>query len=136
MSKMTDAYGSPFAKGSDLPRPILDTIKAVRYVQLPDFRDPGKLNERLVIALEQFNKDVVVNVPSARLLLDAFGEFERDYIGKKVVLYAQPMNVGGQMREAVMIRMPRNTPTPTPAPTPPPVDPTTAGDFDEEIPFS
>jgi hypothetical protein len=137
---MSDTYGGRFMKGTDLAgRPHLVTIERAVFEKLPDFNNPNQQNDRLILSFAETGKDVAVNATSARVLMAAFGEDERAYLGKQVVLFPQSVNVGGQLRESVMIRIPRVRPVaPPPAPAaPPPVDPTTAGDFDadETIPF-
>jgi len=138
MSRMSDAYGGIFMKGSDLAgKPILVTIEHAEFRKLPDFNNANQQNDRLVLSFIETGKDVALNATSARVMMAAFGEDERAYVGKKIVLYPEKVNVGGQTREAVMIRLPRQAP-PAPAPAAalrPPVDPSTVGDFDDEIPF-
>jgi hypothetical protein len=133
MSRMADIYGGRFLKATDLGgRAHLFTIERAAIEKLPDFNNPNQQNDRLILDFVESAKSCAVNATSARVLMGAFGENERDYIGRKVVLYAVPVNVGGQMRESVMIRLPREKPA---APAPAPIDPSTVGDFDDEIPF-
>lgn len=138
MSHMSDVYGGRFLKAADLAnRPQLFTIERASFEKLPDFNNPTQQNERLILNLIESGKDIAVNATSARVLMSAFGEDESKYAGRKIVAYAVPVNVGGQMKESVMIRLPRQqaAQSPPPAPAPPPVNPTTVGDFDDEIPF-
>jgi hypothetical protein len=133
MSRMSEAYGGRLAKALDLDRRgHLTTVKSAIWEKLPDFNNPTQQNDRLVLSFSDFAKDVAVNATSARVLMAAFGEDERAYIGKKIVLYPMPVNVGGVIKESVMIRLPKQSAAPPPLP---PVDPTTTGDFDDDIPF-
>lgn len=135
MSRMSEIYGGRFLKAADLGgRQHLFTIERAAFEKLPDFNDPHRQNDRLILSFVESGKDAACNATSARVLMAAFGEDERAYVGKKIVLFAVPVNVNGQMREAVMIRLPREKPAP--APTPPPADPN-AGEFDDDsnIPF-
>jgi hypothetical protein len=133
---MSEAYGGLYMKGHDLNgRPLLVTIEHAEIRKLPDFNNPNQQNDRLILSFTETGKDVAVNATSARVLMAAFGDDERAYIGKQIVLYPEKVNVGGQMREAVMIRLPRGRAPATVPAQMPPIDPTTAGDFDDEIPF-
>lgn len=133
MSRMADNYGGRFMKAADLGgKQHLFTIEAVGFEKLPDFNNPNQFIERLLLDLTETGKQVAVNATSARVLMAAFGEDERAYVGKKIVLFPMPVNVGGQMKESVMIRLPRQQSSPVPAP--PPIDPN-SGDFDDDIPF-
>lgn len=139
MSRMSDAYGSRFFKGADLGgKQHLFTIERAAFEPLQDFNDAKKYNDRLVLSFVETGKDYAVNATSAKVLMTGYGEDESQYVGKKVVLYSLSMNVAGLVRDVVMIRLPRqHAPTTPAAPTPtmPPVDATTAGDFDDDIPF-
>lgn len=135
MSRMSDAYGSRFFKGADLGgKQHLFTIERAAFERLQDFNDPKKFNDRLVLSFVETGKDCAVNATSAKVMMAGYGEDESQYVGKKVVLFSQSMHVAGQVRDVVMIRLPRQH-APAPAPTMPPVDSTTAGDFDDDIPF-
>lgn len=139
MSRMSDAYGSRFLKGADLGgKQHLFTIERAAFERLQDFNDPKKYNDRLVLSFVEVGKDCAVNATSAKVLMAGYGEDESLYMGKKVVLYSQSMHVAGQVRDVVMIRLPRQHAAVQPSastPTMPPVDPTSVGDFDDDIPF-
>lgn len=141
MSKMSDVYGGRFLKGSDLQgKPHLFTIERAEFEKLPDFNNPNQMNDRLVLGLVETGKDIAVNGTGGRFMMGEYGEDIAKYVGQKIVAYPERMNIGGKVLDVVMLRAPRARPpapaqaTP-PAPIAPPVDPTTAGDFDDEIPF-
>jgi hypothetical protein len=143
MSRMTDIYGGRFLKGVDLAgRPVLLTIERAAFEKLPDFNNPSAQNERLVFSFAETGKDIAVNGTSGRNIIAAYGEDETKYVGQKIVAYPERMNIGGKLIDVVMLRAPRNrqgvsAPAAIPAPTSalPPVDPSTVGDFDDDIPF-
>jgi len=132
MTRMSDIYRSDTAKPQDIPRPIRKRIKKTEVREFPDFRDQSKRKPRLVLTLEDFSQDVVVNGYAAPVLLQAFGDDVANYVGREIVLFTQSMYVAGRMMDVIMIRLPRQQPA-APAPEePPPQDP---ADFDDDIPF-
>jgi len=137
MSRLSEAYGGIFLKPPDVVRPIRLRIKGTRFDELTDFKDRSKTNERLVLTFDDCGKDLVVNKFSVDILIAAWGDDEKAYVGKQIVLYTTETNIAGTMRKIIMVRLPRE-PAAVPAPAapapPPPVDPN-SGDFDDEIPF-
>jgi len=135
MSRLSEAYGGIYLKPADILRPTLLTTEAVRFDSLTDFKDRNKTNDRLVLSFIECGKDLVVNKFSVDTLIAAWGDDERAYIGKQVVLYTTETNIAGAMRKIIMVRLPRQAAASAPAPAaPPPIDPN-SGDFDDDIPF-
>jgi hypothetical protein len=141
---ISEGFSGRFIKGGDLVKPKLVTVRHAYLEDLPAFGRPGKLNRRLILTLDETDKEVACNGTSARFLAETFGDDEAALIGRQLVLYSTLMTIQGRQQPVVMIRLPRPATAavaPAPAPTPAPgsqvygPDPIEPQDFNDDIPF-
>ncbi len=92
---------------------------------------------KLVLGFKQTTKLLVCNARNSRTIADAYGNNTDDLPGRKILVSRTQTNMG----PGILVRVPapqaaQVTGDPfTPAMHTPPVDPTTVGDFDDDVPF-
>lgn len=136
--------GGSYLKQSDVERPLLETIRAVRVEVVSQEGQPEE--KKLVVFFNSKEKGLVLNSTNGDTLFAMFGTWETDaWIGQQVVIYADPdVMFGGKRVGGLRLRAPR-----TPAPATPaqprthvPVRASVAtpipaheDDFDDGVPF-
>jgi len=142
---------SPHLKATDVPvgRQYTCTIVSAEVQAFAKFgAGPNQPKQsKLVLGLAETQKSVVCNQTNAKALADAFGSDTSALIGKQIVLSQYSTNMGPAIKvtalpQSAQVRAgdpfvnaaPRSAAAPQPQPLPA-IDPTTVGDFDDEIPF-
>jgi hypothetical protein len=137
MPKVSDMIVSKFLRKEDCEDEIIVTAKAVTQEDMPG--DAG--GQRWVLSFKELEKGLVLNTTAIRVLEKAFGSDSDDWIGKRVVLYADPnVSFKGQVVGGLRLR-----PVKTPAPAKPKTaaskpkdalkpEPSAQDTFDEDIP--
>lgn len=83
--KVSDLYGSPFLKGSDLAKVTQVTISEYQINEFTDQRTNEK-QRRIVLSFHKASKRLVLNATQARALAQAYGDDPESWIGKGVIL--------------------------------------------------
>ena len=60
--------------------------------------------EKLVVYFEEEDRGLVLNRTNARRLVDAFGDDADEWVGKRVVLYTEPVDFNGKTTDAIRLK--------------------------------
>ena len=122
MAKVTDMIQSKFLRKEDFPEDMICTIKSVGVEEV------GQNETRWVIHFNEYQKGMVLNVTSIRVLEQAFGDDSDRWLGNKVKIYVDPnVSFNGKVVGGLRLMPPRRTAKP-PEKKPEP-------DFDDGVPF-
>lgn len=103
--KVSDMITSKYLRKEDLEDDTPVTIKGIKLEDLG--RDDAK-EQRWVIYFKEFEKGMVLNVTSIRVLESAFGDDTDPWLGKRVLLYVDPsVSFQGRVVGGLRIRVPR-----------------------------
>lgn len=125
--KVSDMVESKYMKKEDFADGDgIGTIKGVRQDNLAKDGEPPKM--RWVIGFAEYQKPMVLNITTIRVLEQTFGGETDQWRGNKVTIFVDPnVSFGGKVVGGLRLRPLKNTPS-KPIATEPP-------DFNDEIPF-
>jgi hypothetical protein len=127
MPKTSEMIQSKFLRKEDLDDDTRVTIKGVR---LEDMGQQGAQEQRWVIYFKEFQKGMVLNVTTIRVLEAAFGDDSDGWVGKPVMLYVDPnVSFQGRVVGGLRLRTPRKAQASAPAPKP------ADDEFADDVPF-
>ncbi len=111
---------SKYLKQSDLPKPILVTIKDVNQENLA--MEGQSIEFKWIIHFVENVKPMVLNSTNAQIIAGITGsEITEDWQNHKIVLYADPnISFQGKLVGGIRARAPRNQAPPPPVTAPPP----------------
>jgi hypothetical protein len=133
MTRFDTLYGSRFLAATDLKAPVTATIERVTF---EPFTRPGEATRtRCVLHFKGDLKPMVVNKTNAIILAAAYGKDFDKWIGKRVIVRAEPTVYAGKPTpglrvQAIDVGDRITTGRPIVPPEPPPRD-----DMDDEIPW-
>lgn len=109
MVDINDVYKSQseYLKAEDIGNEMWTfTIKSA------DVKEFDNGDRKLVIAFQEWDKALPLNVTNARAIADLYGHNSNDWIGKQIMLFSMPVKFQDRMVDAVRIRAPGQTRTP------------------------
>lgn len=133
-----EVFASKTLKASDFPEPRLMTITGIDVQEFTD-KKTNTTTKKFVFDLAEDDRAFVCNKTNAKLIEKYLGKTPEGWLGKKIVLYKADVEFGGNIVEAIRVRMPKGqaaAAAPAKAAVqhdelnPPPSD-----GFDDEIPF-
>ena len=140
MPNIKDLSKSKYLKTSDVPEPVIVTIKDADIANVA--KEGERKDERLVIAYREFEKPMVFNATNMKRAAKALGSDDTDdWIGKKLVLYTDEEveyageTVGGLRVRAVKRKQAEPEDNPDPRYKDRPKGPASIADMADDIPF-
>lgn len=105
--KVGEMFPSKYLKGSDLTGPVTVTIAGIEKAEL--YRPGEGKTTAWVLYCERASKGIILSRPLAAGIAQALGSDEtNDWPGRQIVLYPQPMRVGGRDLVAIRARAAKN----------------------------
>jgi hypothetical protein len=137
MPSIHDLKKSKFLKKEDFPQPALLTVRGYEEVNVA--MEGTEPDLRWALTFNELDKPLVLNSTNGNIIAAFLGSEDFDgWIGKKIVLYADPnISFGGKPVGGIRARAPRvpaAKPAPAPAPKPVP-QPEPEPETDPESPF-
>ena len=111
--KKSDIFKSAYLSASEVASPLTLTIHSVADVMVGHDED-RKL--RAVMAFDEIDRKLIVNITNWNVLAEAFGEDSEDWIGNRIVLVSEPVLFKNKPARGIRVRIPRSKPKVKPAP--------------------
>jgi hypothetical protein len=99
-----ETYGSKFLRVTDLK--AKKTMTRLQGVDLTEFANDGKTENKLVLTLKGLDKPLVLNKTNADILMDAFGDETDGWIGKPLTLLQAKVRFQGKLTPCIRIAEP------------------------------
>lgn len=128
MPKVGEMIESKYLKQSDIEDETEVTIAKVGQINVA--REDQEPEMKWAIRFSELKKPMVLNSTNIQLLAKACdSEDSDDWIGKKVVIYADPnVSYGGKLVGGLRVKLPAKQAKPKPSPK-------SFADMDDDIPF-
>jgi hypothetical protein len=144
MPTIHDLKKSKYLKKEDFPQPALLTIRGYEEVNVA--MEGAEPELRWALTFNELEKPMVLNSTNGNIIASFLGSESFDeWIGKKIVLYADPnISFGGKLVGGIRARAPRipaapvakkAKAAPAPMPTPPPEPEPESSQEDDSVPF-
>src|SRR5271169_3429736 len=105
MVTLSDAFPSKFLKATDLPEPVVATIKVVALENIKGF--DGKEQPKVVLYFAKRLKPLPLNRTNFESVGDICGGFDSDdFPGTKIELYRSKTSMNGKVLDCVRVRPP------------------------------
>jgi hypothetical protein len=127
-------FDSEYIGAWDLPRDVTVTIASVKAGQLVG--EKGRTAKKPILRFERTEKAFAANKTNCKTIAAMYGTNTREWIGKRVTLYATTTEFGGKSVECIRVR-PQVPPEPKRAPNAKAAEPEPGIDdteHDEDLP--
>ena len=112
---VSDLKTSKFLKQSDVGVGVLVTITCLTQENVA--AEGAEPQEKACLHFQELEKPLVLNSTNGQIIAQITGisdDIEHGWIGKKIVLYADPnVSFGGKLTGGIRARAPKNQPKPT-----------------------
>ena len=97
MPRTSDMVSSKYLKGTDIPEPVIVTIRGVKQVNMA--KEDAEPEYKWAVKFAEFEKPMILNVTNIRIAEKAFGSDDTDaWIGKEIELhFDENVSFGGEM---------------------------------------
>lgn len=96
MPSTKDMIQSKYLKGSDIPEPVIVTIKGVKQVNVA--REDQEPEYKWIVKFAEFDKPMVLNPTNIRIAEKSLGDNTDDWTGKEIELhFDENVTFGGEM---------------------------------------
>lgn len=97
MPRTSEMVSSKYLKGSDVPDPVIVTIKGVKQVNIA--KDDAEPEYKWAVKFAEFEKPMILNVTNIRIAEKALNSFDTDeWIGKEIELhFDESVQFAGEM---------------------------------------
>jgi len=95
--RTSDMVSSKYLKGTDIPEPVIVTIRGVKQVNMA--KEDAEPEYKWAVKFAEFEKPMILNVTNIRIAEKAFGSDDTDaWIGKEIELhFDENVSFGGEM---------------------------------------
>jgi hypothetical protein len=132
MVSYAEAFPSKYTKHSDLPKPVVVTIKLAELEHIKGLN--GEQQSKVVVYFARTLKPLILNRTNYEAIMDIAGTDQTDeWGGVKIELYATKVSMQGKMVDAVRVRAPGAQDKPLKAAV---KDAGAKPEYEDEVPWS
>ena len=97
--RIGEMFPSKFVKAADVEdQPLTLEIAGVEAVELEG-------QKKYSVAFEESDKQLILNVTNAKTIANLYGDDTRDWIGKRIKLFAQQVDFRGEQVMAIRVSL-------------------------------
>ena len=85
MPKTSQMIESKYLKGSDVPEPVIVTIKAVKQVNIA--KEDDEPEYKWAVKFAEFDKPMILNATNIRIAEKSLGDDTDNWVGKEIELH-------------------------------------------------
>lgn len=95
-------FDSEYIGAWDLPRDVTVTIASVKAGQLTG--QQGRKAKKPILRFERTEKGMAANKTNCKIIAAMYGTNTREWVGKRITLYATTTEFGGETVECIRVR--------------------------------